>query len=396
MIGLVRYGFLGYSRDEHRRCRSLALDGRRGRRSSRSTTACSRRATACASDAARDRPGHDRHDLPRLRPARASWSAAPTASSPSTSRSRAGSSTTRPRSGTSRAPSPARRSTTPACEPGELEAVGITNQRETVVCWDPSTGEPLHRALVWQDRRTAGALRRAARGRARAGDRARAHRARARPVLLGDEDRVAAAQRRRARASGRANGRAVFGTIDAWLIFKLTGELRDRPHERLAHAALRHLDAGAGTPSCCELFGVPRAGAARGPAELRRVRGARGRTSSTATTCPSPASPATSRRRCSGRRCLDPGLGKNTYGTGSFVLLNAGTSVPPAADGLLVDGRLAIGAPDRPTRSRRRSSSPAPPCSGCATASGSSSAPPRPRRSPRRWTPTTASTSSPR
>ena len=41
-------------------------------------------------------------------------------------------------------------------EPGELEAVGITNQRETVVCWDPSTGEPLHRALVWQDRRTAG------------------------------------------------------------------------------------------------------------------------------------------------------------------------------------------------------------------------------------------------
>src|SRR3954470_24821495 len=40
------------------------------------------------------------------------------------------------------------------CEAGELEAVGITNQRETVVCWAPSTGEPLHRALVWQDRRT--------------------------------------------------------------------------------------------------------------------------------------------------------------------------------------------------------------------------------------------------
>src|SRR5436309_8939346 len=40
-------------------------------------------------------------------------------------------------------------------QPGELDAIGITNQRETVVCWDPSTGEPLHRALVWQDRRTA-------------------------------------------------------------------------------------------------------------------------------------------------------------------------------------------------------------------------------------------------
>ena len=50
-------------------------------------------------------------------------------------------------------------------DPGSLDAIGITNQRETVVAWDPVGGEPVHNALVWQDRRTAGALRRAARGR---------------------------------------------------------------------------------------------------------------------------------------------------------------------------------------------------------------------------------------
>src|SRR3981189_130741 len=68
--------------------------------------------------------------------------------------------------------------------PGELEAVGITNQRETVVTWDPDTGEPLHRALVWQDRRTAERC-----------------------------DDLAA-----------RGGRGVFGTIDSWLSYKLCGE----------------------------------------------------------------------------------------------------------------------------------------------------------------------------
>src|SRR6266540_5085073 len=106
--------------------------------------------------------------------------------------------------------------------PQDLAAIGITNQRETVVAWDPDTGEPLHRALVWQDRRTA----------ARCDELKRAGhedlvRERAGLVLdpyfsgtkiewlLQNVDGL----RERARS-----GRAVFGTIDAWLIFKLTGE----------------------------------------------------------------------------------------------------------------------------------------------------------------------------
>ena len=106
--------------------------------------------------------------------------------------------------------------------PGELHAVGITNQRETVVVWDPATGEPLHRALVWQDRRTAercDALR-------EAGHEEEIRRRTGLVIdpyfsgtkiewLLEHVDGL----RERAR-----DGRAAFGTIDSWLIFNLCGE----------------------------------------------------------------------------------------------------------------------------------------------------------------------------
>ena len=106
--------------------------------------------------------------------------------------------------------------------PGELLAVGITNQRETVCVWDPATGEPLHRAIVWQDRRTAARCEEL-----RAAGHEELVRERTGLVLdpyfsgtkiewlLHNVDGL----RERAR-----DGRAVFGTIDAWLIFKLCGE----------------------------------------------------------------------------------------------------------------------------------------------------------------------------
>src|SRR5204862_988616 len=104
----------------------------------------------------------------------------------------------------------------------ELYAIGITNQRETVCAWDPSTGEPLHRALVWQDRRTAARceeLRRAG------------HESTVRertglvldPYFSGTKIewllRNVDGLRERAR-----DGRAVLGTVDAWVVFNLTGE----------------------------------------------------------------------------------------------------------------------------------------------------------------------------
>ena len=189
--------------------------------------------------------------------------------------------------------------------PGELEAVGITNQRETVVCWDPSTGEPLHRALVWQDRRTAARcdeLREAGRG-ARA---PREHRADPRPVLLGDEDRVAAAQRRRARAAGARGPRGVRDgrRVDA---VQAHGRVRDRAQQRLADAADATSAPAAGTRSCSSLFGVPERALPAVRPVAAASSAARAPTRSTATRCRSPASPATSRRRCSASAASSPG-----------------------------------------------------------------------------------------
>src|SRR5580704_18110271 len=105
---------------------------------------------------------------------------------------------------------------------GELAAVGIANQRETVCVWDPASGEPLHNAIVWQDRRTAARCEEL-----RAAGHERLIRARTGLVLdpYFSATKIAwllehvEGLRERAR-----DGRAVFGTIDSWLIFKLTGE----------------------------------------------------------------------------------------------------------------------------------------------------------------------------
>src|SRR3712207_3323480 len=106
---------------------------------------------------------------------------------------------------------------------GQLLGIGITNQRETVCVWDPSTGEPLHRALVWQDRRTADRC-------AELREQGVEELTRAKAGLVLDPYFSATKIEWLLRnvsglADRAADGRAVFGTIDAWLIFKLTGEL---------------------------------------------------------------------------------------------------------------------------------------------------------------------------
>ena len=141
-----------------------------------------------------------------------------------------------------------------------LAGIGITNQRETVVAWDRGTGEPLHRAIVWQDRRTAARcdeLRAAGHEplvRERTGPRAR-------PVLLRHEDRVAAARGRRARASARRSARSTPGSP-----FKLTG----RHVTDLSNASrtlLFDIHALGWDAELCGLLGVDPALAARAAAE---------------------------------------------------------------------------------------------------------------------------------
>jgi glycerol kinase len=216
-------------------------------------------------------------------------------------------------------------------QPGELEAVGITNQRETVVCWDPSTGEPLHRALVWQDRRTAARC-----DELRAAGEEPAIRARTGLVLdpyfsatkiewlLRNVDGLA----QRAR-----DGRAVFGTIDSWLLFKLTGEHVTDP-SNASRTLLLDITSVQWDPELLGLFGVPE----RALPAVRPSCGELGRTRPDVFhghDVPVSGVAGDQQAALFGQRCLEPGLGKNTYGTGSFVLLNAGTSVPPPPAGLL-------------------------------------------------------------
>jgi len=224
-------------------------------------------------------------------------------------------------------------------EPGELEAVGITNQRETVVCWDPATGEPLHRALVWQDRRTAARCQELKDGGYEPTVRVKTglvldpyFSATKMEWLLRNVDGLA----ERAR-----DGRAVFGTIDSWLLFKLCGEhVTDATNA--SRTMLLDISSGRWDPELLDIFGVPE----RSLPEVRPSCGELGRTRADAFhghDVPISGVAGDQQAALFGQRCLEPGLGKNTYGTGSFVLLNTGTTRPRPPDGLLATVAWQIG-----------------------------------------------------
>jgi len=224
-------------------------------------------------------------------------------------------------------------------EPGELQAVGITNQRETVCVWDPDTGEPLHRAIVWQDRRTA----------ARCDELREAGReplVRERTGLVLDPyfsgTKIEWLLRNVDGLAERAReGRAVVGTIDSWLIYNLTGELATDP-TNASRTMLFDIRRGDWDDELLELFGVPRN-------SLAQVRTSCGEI---ATTKPDalhghevPVAGVAGDQQAAlfGHGCVDPGSGKSTYGTGSFVLQNAGYSAPEPCEGLLSTVAWGIG-----------------------------------------------------
>jgi glycerol kinase len=223
--------------------------------------------------------------------------------------------------------------------PGELDAVGITNQRETVCVWDPSTGEPLHRAIVWQDRRTAS---RCAQLRAQGLEPV----IRERTGLVLDPYFSATKMEwllRNVDGLGeRAGaGRALFGTVDAWLIFKLCGEALTDP-SNASRTMLFDTARGRWDPELLEIFGVPeRALPAVGPScgevAMTRAESLHGHA------VPVTGVAGDQQAALFGQACVDPGSGKNTYGTGSFLLQNSGATPPPPAPGLLATVAWRIG-----------------------------------------------------
>lgn len=223
--------------------------------------------------------------------------------------------------------------------PGELEALGITNQRETVCVWDPATGEPLHRAIVWQDRRTA--------------DRCEELReagyeglVRERTGLVLDPyfsgTKIEWLLRNVEGLAARAReGRAVFGTIDAWLTFKLCGEHLTDP-SNASRTMLYDIASGGWDPELLALFDIPE----RSLPRVAPSAGTFGVTRSEALhghAVPVAGVAGDQQAALFGQACVDPGMGKNTYGTGSFALLNTGFAPPEPSPGLLSTVAWGVG-----------------------------------------------------
>jgi glycerol kinase len=212
----------------------------------------------------------------------------------------------------------------------DLQGIGITNQRETVVAWDPNTGNPVHRALVWQDRRTA----------ARCDELKEAGReelVRERTGLVIDPYFSGTKIEWLIQNAELPEG-TVFGTIDSWILFKLTGRhLTD--YSNASRTLLFDIRKLAWDPELCEMLGVD-PGRLPEPAPSSEVYGT---TSEFGGLVPVAGIAGDQQAALFGQACHLRGDAKNTYGTGSFVLLNTGTEAPEPGEGLLTTVAWGLG-----------------------------------------------------
>ncbi len=205
----------------------------------------------------------------------------------------------------------------------DVAAIGITNQRETLVLWDRKTLEPIAPAIVWQDRRTAaecGRLREAG------------HEERVREITgLVLDPYFTATKLAWALKNVEGARDAMVGTVDSWLIAKLS---RGRDHVTDASNASRTLlfdiGRGAWSEELAELFGVSLA-------NLPAVVDSSGRISKSAGSIEAPITGVAGDQQAAlfGQACTAEAMAKNTYGTGSFVLMNSGARQVASASGLL-------------------------------------------------------------
>jgi glycerol kinase len=210
-----------------------------------------------------------------------------------------------------------------------VAAVGITDQRETVVAWDRRTGKPRHRAIVWQDRRTAGRCDELA----EAGHLPTVRRA---TGLVLDPYFSATKMAWLLENGVTDDEHLALGTIDAWLLWNLTGGAEFATEaSNASRTSLFDIGRLEWSDELCELFGVPR----RALPEVRPSSGRFGVTAAgtTALGAGIPVSGIAGDQQAAlfGQACFEPGMTKNTYGTGSFVLMNVGTACPEPVEGLL-------------------------------------------------------------
>ncbi len=210
--------------------------------------------------------------------------------------------------------------------PRELKAIGITNQRETTLVWDRATGTPLHRAIVWQSRQTADLCDRL---------KADGHEAlvRERTGLVIDAyfsgtkvrwilDRYPEARRR------AENGELAFGTVDTWLLWKLTGgRVHATDPTNASRTMLYDIHRHRWDAELLDVLGVPRPllPEVRPSSGVFGVTGAAG---SLPDGVPVAGIAGDQQAALYGQGCWEPGMAKNTYGTGCFAMMNMGNECP--------------------------------------------------------------------
>lgn len=220
---------------------------------------------------------------------------------------------------------------------GPIQAIGITNQRETVAAWDRNTGAPLHHAIVWQDRRTAEYCDQLS---------ADGHlpMVREQTGLVLDPYFSGSKFRWLLNEGGVANdNNLALGTIDSWLIWKLTnGEAHVTEPSNASRTMLFDIRSLDWSDDLCQLLDIPRDA-------LPAVLPSSGRMTLTADTTAAgagvPISGVAGDQQAAlfGQACFSAGMTKNTYGTGSFLLMNVGQSCPPPVDGLLTTVAWTLG-----------------------------------------------------
>ena len=226
--------------------------------------------------------------------------------------------------------------------PGDVTAIGVTNQRETTLVWERATGKPIHHGIVWQDRRTAAACERLR-------SEGWSERVRAKTGLVIDPyfsatklvwilDNVPDARTRAER------GELAFGTVDTWLTWKLSGgALHITDASNASRTMLYDIHANRWDEELLDLFGVPAALLAEVHASsevyghcLRNVLGAE---------IPIAGMAGDQQAALFGQGCHSAGMAKNTYGTGCFLLLNTGERAFSSREGLLTTAAARVGRP---------------------------------------------------
>ncbi|WP_020498501.1 glycerol kinase GlpK [Sciscionella marina] len=231
--------------------------------------------------------------------------------------------------------------------PSDLAAVGITNQRETALVWEKATGKPIYNAIVWQDTRTdkiAEELGALGGGQERYRDRTGLPLATyfSGPKIRWILDNVEGARTR------AENGELLFGNMDTWTIWNMTGGPDGGVHvtdpTNASRTLLMDLDTLSWDPEIAEDMGVPLAMLP----EIKSSSEVYGTVRERGTLAGVPIAGILGDQQAAtfGQACLSPGEAKNTYGTGNFVLLNTGTEKVMSRNGLLTTVCYKIGERD--------------------------------------------------